>query len=204
MIKNPVVPVFVALLGLFTLWFSLESVYPRDFIGSVLPELIGFCLEGIFFVGIFSWMQEKKEIEKKTELRKSLAGAVGFICQIINSSIEQAHQIQLPGSDNWTRQARENGRQIRNLQKNLEMHGLNVSEDGAQAIKQLLNSRLSTLDSLLSVSAQLSHSHLSAYTMILTEAHKIGKHHHYGDQDELGKSFSNLLRLLISFNNEAV
>jgi len=202
--KNPIVPVFVALLGLFTLWFSLESVYPRDFIGSVLPELIGFCLEGIFFIGIFSWMQEKKEIEKKTEIRKSLAGAMGFICQIINSSIEQAHQIQLAGSDNWTRQARENGRHLKNLQKNLEAHGMGVSDEGAQAIKQLLDSRLSTLNSLLSVSAQLGHSHLSAFTMILTEAHKISKHHYYGDQDELGKSFSNLLRLLISFNNEAI
>lgn len=50
--KNPIIPVFAGLLGLFTLWFSIENEYPRDFVGNVLPELIGLCLDGIFFVGL--------------------------------------------------------------------------------------------------------------------------------------------------------
>lgn len=202
--KNPIIPVFAGLLGLFTLWFSVESEYPKDFVGNVLPELIGLCLEGIFFVGIFSWMQEKKERTEKTELKRSLAGAIGFLCQIINGCLQSDQQIRLSGSDNWTRQARSNGRRLNDLRDRLKDQELEVSEEGISAIQELLRSRLSTLDSLLSVSAQLSHSHLSAYTMILTEAHKISKHHYYGDREELRRSFSNLLRLLTSFINEPV
>jgi hypothetical protein len=90
------------------------------------------------------------------------------------------------------------------LREKLNKDDLDVSEEAISAIQELLHSRLSTLDSLLAVSAQLSHSHLSAYTMILTEAHKIAKHHYYGDREELQRSFSNLLRLLTSFINEPV
>jgi hypothetical protein len=202
--KNPIIPIFAGLLGLFTLWFSISAVYPEDFVGNVLPELIGLCLEGIFFVGIFSWMQENKERKERTELKKSLAGAIGFLCQIINGCLATDLQIHLTGNDNWTRQSRTNGRRLKELRERLNKDELEVSEEGISAIQELLNSRLSTLDSLLAVSAQLSHSHLSAYTMILTEAHKLAKHHYYGDRVELKRSFSSLLRLLTSFINEPV
>lgn len=203
MMKNPVIPVFAGLLGLFAIWFALES-REGDFVGSLLPELMGFCLEGIFFIGIFTWIQERKDRDRKTELKQSLAGAMGFLCQIINGCIPASTQVQLGSNDNWTRQARKNGRSLKDLQKRIADSELDVSEEQIQAIQQLLTTRLSTLDSLLSVSAQLSHSHLSAYNMILTEIHKIAKHHHIRDGDELKRSFSNLMRLLVSFNNEAI
>ncbi len=66
----------------------------------------------------------------------------------------------LTGSDNWSRQARTNGRRLKELEKTLKTKDLSINEDGVKAIQQLLHTRLSTLDSLLSVSAQLSHSHL--------------------------------------------
>jgi len=199
--KNPIIPVFAGLLGFFFLWFVFASG-PQDFEGNLLPELIGFCLEGIFFVGIFSWMQERKDKERKKELRQSLAGAVGFFCQLINGCLAEADQVKLTGTDNWSRQARTNGRNLKELEKKLKNVEIEITNDQVQAIQQLLNTRLSTLDSLLSVSAQLSHSHLSAYNMILTEFHKIATHHYFGDGHELKRSFVSLLRLLISFNNE--
>ena len=202
MLKNPVIPLFAFLLGLFAIWFGIES-RQGDFVGNMVPELIGFCLEGIFFVGIFTWLQERKDRERKTDIKQSLAGAMGFACQVINSCLDEKDQIQLPGNDNWTRQARTNGRHLKDLLGRLTSRQLEVSVEQIQAIQQLLLTRISTLDSLLSVSAQLSHSHLSAYNMILTEIHKISKHHYY-DSSELKSSFTNLLRLLVSFNNEAI
>jgi hypothetical protein len=199
--KNPIIPVFAGLLGFFFLWFVIAAG-PEDFEGNLLPELIGFCLEGIFFVGIFSWMQERKDKDRKRELRQSLAGAVGFFCQLINGCLDEADQVQLIGTDNWSRQARTNGRNLKELEKKIKAVEIEITNDQVQAIKQLLSTRLSTLDSLLSVSAQLSHSHLSAYNMILTEIHKIATHHYFGDSQELKRSFVSLLRLLISFNNE--
>ena len=202
MLKNPIIPVFAFLLGLLFIWFSIASD-EGDFVGNLVPELIGFCLEGIFFVGIFTWLQERKDRERKSEIKQSLAGAMGFTCQIISSCLPEADQIKLPASDNWTRQARKNGRHLKDLLARVSNKQLDVSQDQIQAIQQLLLTRLSTLDSLLSVSAQLSHSHLSAYNMILTEIHKISKHHYF-DAVELKSSFTNLLRLLVSFNNETI
>lgn len=149
-------------------------------------------------------MQERKDKDRKQELRQSLAGAVGFFCQIINGCLPQGDQVKLTGSDNWSRQARKNGRGLIDLEKKLQTKELTIKDDQVKAIQQLLSTRLSTLDSLLSVSAQLSHSHLSAYNMILTEIHKIATHHYFGDGQELKRSFSSLLRLLISFNNEEI
>ena len=123
----------------------------------MIPELIGFCLEGIFFVGIFTWLQECKGRERKGELKQSLAGAICFACQVINSCLDEKDQVKLPGNDNWTRQARINGRHLKDLSGRLNRKQLDVSVEQVQAIQQLLLTRISTLDSLLSVSAQLSH-----------------------------------------------
>ena len=202
MFKNPIVPIFAGLLGMLAFWFGMAS-REGDFVGNMLPELIGFCLEGIFFVGIFTWFQERKELERKTNLKQSLAGAMGFICPIINSCLPAQHQIKLLSADNWTRQTRKNGKELANLLASLNTYDIEASEEQIAAIQQLLSTRISTLDSLLSISAELSHSHLSAFNMILTEIHKIAKHHYF-DAKELRSSFQNLLRLLISFNNESL
>ena len=200
MFKNPIVPVFAFLLGLFSLWFAFAS--PEGaFVGNMLPELIGFCLEGIFFIGIFTWIQERKDIERKKELKQSLAGAIGFICPIINSTLPEDKQIKLLSSDNWTRQTRKNGKSLKALLGSLNSNDIDVTSDQIQAIQQLLSTRLSTLDSLLSIAAELSHSHLSAYNMILTEIHKVAEHHYF-ESAQLKSSFLSLLRLLVSFNNE--
>ncbi|MFT7687904.1 MAG: hypothetical protein ACI9FB_003262 [Candidatus Azotimanducaceae bacterium] len=200
MLKNPIVPVFAFLLVLFTIWYSVDS--PQDgFVDNMLPELIGFCLEGIFFIGIFTWIQERKDRERKEQLRQSLAGAIGFICPIINGSLPDNKQIKLRDSDNWTRQTRTNGPSLKLLLRNTSSFEIEITTAQIQAIQQLLTTRLSTLDSLLSVAAELSHAHLSAYNMILTEIHKIAKHQYF-ESKELKTSFQNLLKLLVSFNNE--
>jgi hypothetical protein len=201
MLKNPIIPVFAGLLGFLCIWFGVES-RSGDFVGNMLPELIGFCLEGIFFIGILTWLEDRKDRERKGEIKQSLAGAMGFICQVINSCLADVDQIQLKSSDNWTRQARTNGQQLKELLATLNSAQLDVQGDQIEAIQQLLATRLSTLDSLLSVSAQLSHAHLSAFNMILTEIHKIAKHPYF-DAASLKSSFTNLLRLLVSFNNES-
>lgn len=199
MLKNPIVPVFVLLLGLFAIWYGVES-RQGAFVDNMLPELIGFCLEGIFFIGIFTWIQERKDRERKNQLKRSLAGAIGFICQVINSSLADADQIKLAKGDNWSKQTRHNGSSLKFLLKSVTGHDIDVTAAQIQAIQQLLATRLSTLDSLLSVAAELSHAHLSAYNMILTEIHKIAKHPYF-EFAELKTSFQ---KLLISFNNEPI
>ena len=178
MLKNPIVPVFAFLLVVLVIWYGIDS-QQGAFVDNMLPELIGFCLEGIFFIGIFTWIQERKDRERKEQLRQSLAGAIGFICPIINSSLIKEKQIKLRETDNWTRQTRTNGPNLKSLLRNVSHYDIDITTAQIQAIQQLLATRLSTLDSLLSVAAELSHAHLSAYNMILTEIHKIAKHQYF-------------------------
>ena len=128
---------------------------------------------------------------------------MGFLCQLINGSLPPGNQITLASSDNWTRQARSGGRQLARLLALLPQQKLDIAEAQVKAIQQLLATRLSTLDSLLAVSAQVSHQHLSAFTLILTEIHKLAEHN-YIDAGELHESFGRLLRLLTSFNHEEI
>ena len=110
------------------IWFGLASG-EGAFVGNMLPELIGFCLEGIFFIGIFTWIQGRKDQERKHALKQSLAGAVRFICPIINSSLPPEEQIKLDANDNWTRQTRHNGKPIKALLAALCRSSFAITDD---------------------------------------------------------------------------
>lgn len=200
MLTNPAVLIFAALLGALSIWFGVAT-RQEDVLGNLLPELIGFCLEGMFFVGIFAWMQERRELRRKTELRASLVGAMSFICPIINSALPGGEQVQLAGDDSWARQARSNGPRLKQLAERVSAHPLALPQEQVLAIRELIRARLATLDSLLAVSAQLSHAHLSAYNLLLTEVHRMAETNYF-DGAELGQSFSSFLRLLIGFTEE--
>ena len=45
-------------------------------------------------------------------MKQSLAGAIGFMYQLINSFLPQQERIALPNHDSWTRQAKTNGTQL--------------------------------------------------------------------------------------------
>jgi hypothetical protein len=135
------------LLGLLVIWFGLEST-TDDVIGALVPELIGFSLEGIFFIGILTWLQEKRERKKRIELKQSLAGALRFLCQLINGSLPPGNQITLASGDNWTRQARSGGRQLARLLALLPQQKLDIAEAQVKAIQQLLATRRSIRCSL--------------------------------------------------------
>ncbi|MDH3903066.1 MAG: hypothetical protein OES90_07575, partial [Xanthomonadales bacterium] len=62
--------------GSLLLFFFLRAGTEGAFQNNLLPELIGFCLEGFFLVGLFSLIQLRLERERKNELRLSLRGAL--------------------------------------------------------------------------------------------------------------------------------
>lgn len=43
---------------------------------NLVPELIGFCLEGFFWIGLLSYFQKTRENQRKTELWLSLRGSL--------------------------------------------------------------------------------------------------------------------------------
>jgi len=67
--------------GLFA-WFMMPG-YEGPFHENMIPELIGFCLEGFFLVGLLTLMQQSRERAYRRELWLSLRGALrGFLSKL--------------------------------------------------------------------------------------------------------------------------
>ena len=62
--------------GSYFLLSFLRGSNEGAFQANLVPELIGFCLEGFFLVGLFSLIQRRQERDRKEELRQSLRGAL--------------------------------------------------------------------------------------------------------------------------------
>ena len=73
--------------GAYLLYFFLSTTNEGAFENSLLPELIGFCFEGFFLVGLFSLIQRRLERDRKHELRQSLRGALREILSHIDISL---------------------------------------------------------------------------------------------------------------------
>lgn len=61
-------------IGLMVLFFSQND--SGAFTENLLPELIGFCLEGFFLVGLLSFVQQLRERDRRRELWLSLRGSL--------------------------------------------------------------------------------------------------------------------------------
>ncbi|EEB78844.1 hypothetical protein GPB2148_2052 [marine gamma proteobacterium HTCC2148] len=64
------------LAGIYFLSYFLRVASEGAVQENLLPELIGFCLEGFFIVGLFSLVQRRMERDRRHELRQSLRGAL--------------------------------------------------------------------------------------------------------------------------------
>lgn len=58
---------------------------------NLVPELIGFCLEGFFLVGLFSLIQRRQERDRKDDLRQSLRGALREILSHLDIAMLDAN-----------------------------------------------------------------------------------------------------------------
>ena len=73
--------------GIYFLVSFLGGSTAGAFQANLLPELIGFCLEGFFLVGLFSLIQRRLERDRKEELRQSLRGALRDILSHLDTAM---------------------------------------------------------------------------------------------------------------------
>ena len=113
-------PLAIFGLGAFFLFqYFMAQNTEHAFRDNLVPELIGFCLEGFFWIGLLSYFQKSREMQRKNELWLSLRGSlrsflsyldIGFLDQhaepmasltlerdpnVINRFIEQLENQQL-------------------------------------------------------------------------------------------------------------
>ena len=139
--------------GSILLFLFLEKGTDGAFQNSLLPELIGFCLEGFFLVGLFSLLQLRLERERKNELRLSLRGALREILSYMDIALleENAEPASSQSLD-----------QDPKLVKALfsKLHKSELDLGNMLNIKEAAARNISTMHDLIPVAAQLSAGHM--------------------------------------------
>lgn len=120
---------------------------------NLLPELIGFCLEGFFLIGLFSLIQRRRERERKQELRLSLRGALREILSHIDIGLLGEHAE--PAN---SRSLEEDPQVVAGLIMKLAETQLEL--DDMARLKKVAQRNLTTIHDLIPVAAQLSAEHI--------------------------------------------
>ena len=139
--------------GAYLLFFFLKTSNEGAFQNSLMPELIGFCLEGFFLVGLFSLIQRRQVQEHKQELRQSLRGALREILSHIDLALLEENVE--PAS---TESLDQDTKLIRTLF--VKLHGGQLDLNSMLSIKEAAARNVGTMHDLIPVAAQLSANHM--------------------------------------------
>jgi hypothetical protein len=141
------------LAGSWLLWLFIRASKEGAFQSSLLPELIGFCLEGFFLVGLFSLIQRRNERDRKYELRQSLRSALREILSHLDIALLEEHA-EPASSDSLDHDPK--------LVKVLfvKLHNGELDLNSMLNIKEAAARNSTTMHDLIPVAAQLSANHM--------------------------------------------
>ncbi len=141
------------LAGLYFLWFFLQPGRTGPVHDNLVPELIGFCLEGFFLIGLFSLIQRRRERERKFELRQSLRGALREILSYLDIAL-----LEEDSEPAESRALEDDPKVVRALFTKLAEKPLDL--DAMVNLKEAADRNLTTIHDLIPVAAQLSANHM--------------------------------------------
>lgn len=154
--------------GSFLLFYFLETGTDGAFQNNLLPELIGFCLEGFFLVGLFSLIQFRLERDRKNELRLSLRGALREILSHMDIALleENAEPASSKSLD-----------QDPKLVKALfvKLHKSDLDLRSLLSIKEAAARNINTMHDLIPVAAQLSADHMRWWLAIAESVRRLSE-----------------------------
>ena len=163
------VPLFLfGTAGVYLFFVFLRAGTEGAFQNSLLPELIGFCLEGFFLVGLFSLIQRRQIRERKQELRQSLRGALREILSHLDLALLEENME--PAS---TQSLDEDTSLIKTLF--VKMHGGELDLNSMLSIKQAAERNIGTMHDLIPVAAQLSANHMRWWLAIVECVRKLSE-----------------------------
>ncbi len=150
------------LVGTYLLSSFLRNAAEGAFQDNLLPELIGFCLEGFFLVGLFSLIQRRLERDRKYELRQSLRGALRDVLSHLDVALLEQN------SEPTSSQALEEDPQVvATLFKKLNAVELDLHN--MASLKSSADRSYSVTRDLIPVAAQLSPEHMR-WWLAITES----------------------------------
>jgi len=140
--------------GTYLLFLFLQPGNEGRVFDNLIPELIGFCLEGFILIGLFSLIQRRREQERRHELRQSLRGALREILSYLDIGL--LHENEEPSD---SRALEEDPQKVVDLFKKL-MANPSLELDAMARLKEVAARNLTTVHDLIPVAAQLSARHM--------------------------------------------
>jgi hypothetical protein len=137
-----------------------------SFRDNLLPELIGFCLEGFFLVGLFSFVQQLREIQRRRELWLNLRSA-------LRDFLSQLDLAYLPanGEPAGMRELETRPDVVPRLLARLEAEQLDI--DHLVALKRIAVATLPLSRDLINIAAQLSTRHMRCWIAIVAAINRL-------------------------------
>lgn len=154
--------------GIYFLVLFLQPGHEGPIYQNLVPELIGFCLEGFFLIGILSLIQARRERERKEELRLSLRGSLRDILSHLDIGL--LGDTQEPAA---SRALEEDPRLVANLIMKLADHELDI--DAMARVKTVAQRNLTTIHDLIPVAAQLSAEHIRWWLAITDSVRQLSE-----------------------------
>jgi hypothetical protein len=143
------------LAGIYLLSHFLRTAGAGAVEENLVPELIGFCLEGFFLVGLFSLIQRRLERDRKHELRQSLRGALRDL--LSHMDVALLEQNAEPASS----QALEHDPEVvATLFRKLNAEGVELDLHHMTSLKSAAGRSYGVTRDLIPVAAQLSAEHM--------------------------------------------
>ena len=135
---------------------------------NLLPELIGFSLEGFFLVGLLSFVQELRERDRRRKLRLSLRSALRDFLSHLDLAF-----LDPDGEPASTPDLEAQPRVV--LQLMGSMKEMELDADSMVALKRVAIDTLPLARDLIAVAAQLSTNHLRWWIAIVEAIKKLSE-----------------------------
>lgn len=170
--------------------FFMAQNTEHAFRDNLVPELIGFCLEGFFWIGLLSYFQKSREMQRKTELWLSLRGSLRSFLSYLDIGFLDQHSEPMPSIV-----LEKDPEIIQRFINQIEQHNLDL--ECMVFLKKTCMQSLSLVRDLVPVAAQLSAGHMRWWIAITDSMRKLSD---AKDRAQIEKSTLLLLKNIQEFD----
>lgn len=150
-----------------TVYFMSDDL-SGPFHDNLVPELIGFCIEGFFFVGLLSLIQESRERARRKELWLSLRGSLRGILSNLDIAFLAAN-----AEPTQTRVLEQDLESVSRFMKELQENRLNLR--AMTSLKRESVETLALARDMIPVAAQLSASHMRWWIAVVDSMRQLSR-----------------------------
>ncbi|GJM08469.1 MAG: hypothetical protein DHS20C11_07450 [Lysobacteraceae bacterium] len=183
--------IFFGLVGTWLLMYFLDPEAQGPFHDNMVPELIGFCLEGFFLVGVLSYLQQLREHDRRHELWLSLRGSLREFLSHLDVALLPAD-----AEPQESKALEQDPKFVERLLKDLPSVELDL--EAQTGLKTVAGAGLELAHDLIPVAAQLSAGHMRWWIAIVDN---IGKLSRATDRFQVESSLQKMLMNLKEFDD---